>query len=123
MASAKVELVGCLSLTTQGRTFKKGQPVLLTNSEEIAAFKADSNFRVELLAEPKAEAPKPKVAEAPKPEPKPEPPAEPKKAPEPVRMAPTSGPSPEPEDEPAAKAPAKPAVPAAKKIIPKRRGA
>jgi len=128
MASAKVELLGCLSLAVNGRTFKKGQPVLLSSAEEIAQFKGNPMFRVELLPEPEQKAPVPKV-EAPKAPDKPEvepkaeaPKVQPKLKQEHAPAIPAGKPTQEAKGVAKPAAPTKPAAQAPKKAPPKKKG-
>jgi len=83
MAKAEVELVGSLSQTVGGRAFTKGKTQVITNAAEIAAFKANPDYRVKVLkdATEKAAKPKPKPAAPP-------PAAEPEKTEEPAAEKP-----------------------------------
>jgi len=74
MAKAEVELVGSLTHNSGGRSFVKGRPQVITNAAEIAAFKANSDFKVKMLSD----APEKAAKKAPsKPKSKPQAPPEP----------------------------------------------
>lgn len=49
MAKARVELSGCLSHTARGRTFKKGQPQVITSAADIVYYKAQPEYAVQML--------------------------------------------------------------------------
>ena len=51
MAHARVELKEGLSLESRGRTFKKGQSILLTNPDDIQYYMNHSQFTVTILDE------------------------------------------------------------------------
>jgi len=53
MARARVELRGALTHTRGHRTFTKGAPQVLTDDAELAYYKAQSQFSVTMLEEPK----------------------------------------------------------------------
>jgi hypothetical protein len=68
MATALVELIGSMSYTRQGRTFKKNQPQLITNAAEIAFYQSQSIFVVTARGEtPKTDAEVPTPAKIEKP--------------------------------------------------------
>lgn len=46
MAKATVELTGSQSHTARGRTFRKGQPQVLTSASDIAYYQGQSGFSV-----------------------------------------------------------------------------
>lgn len=64
MAKARVELIGSLTHTAKNRTFKKGEPQILTDGAEIEYYKGQPEFGVTELREVK-----PKAAAAPPPPP------------------------------------------------------
>jgi hypothetical protein len=67
MARAKVVLRGCQTFQASpskgGRKWKKGAPVVLTNENEIAYYKTQTEFTVTELGEPKKKAAKPEPDE------------------------------------------------------------
>lgn len=70
---ARVELVGCLSHGSRGRTFERGRPQILTNPAEIAYYKSQAEYRVTMLQAPAEAAPAAKASKA---KPKKQPPQE-----------------------------------------------
>lgn len=61
MVRVRVELIGSLSLTTNSRKFKKGQPQILTNLSEIKECENHPDFRTVRLSEEKPTPPKAEV--------------------------------------------------------------
>jgi hypothetical protein len=58
MASiAKVELLGSLTHTHKGRVFKKGQPQVVVDTEEIACYQSLEGFSVTILEKAKEKSP------------------------------------------------------------------
>lgn len=49
MARARIELRGSLSHTVRGRVFKKGQPQIITNPDDILYFQQTDGFVVTLM--------------------------------------------------------------------------
>ena len=67
MVQAKIELTSSLSLTSRGRTFRKGQSETITNQADIAYYEKQPGFKVTRIATKKPET---KVAPIVKPQPK-----------------------------------------------------
>ena len=62
MARARITLREARSYTKGGKTFKRGEPQIVTSASEIAYFKATTGFAVTMLDD---QPPKQKAVEAP----------------------------------------------------------
>lgn len=67
MASARVELTGCVSHTARGRTFRKNQPQTLTNPADILYYQSQQDFSVIVLDDAPPAKTKAKIAAPAKP--------------------------------------------------------